>query len=280
MTAETPAPSAFAPGWKARLNLEYEKRGTITVLAENSHVGPLRVQLPLYPEGEVCHTCILHPPGGVVAGDRLEVELYAGSKAHALITTPGATKFYRSAGATASQHQRLTVSGGILEWFPQDNIVFPGAIADLSTQVHLDAGARFIGWEVLCLGLPTRGEPFREGCLVSRFSVYRDGNPVFLERLDIAGHKDLSSPAGLRDRPVLATFIASGADRSQLDELRDLQQSDRHGLLGFTLIDDLLIGRYLGDSTFEARELFQKAWSRLRPALLGRPACPPRIWST
>lgn len=280
MTGLSPATSEHSRGWKARLTLGYEKRGDVTILAENSHVGPLRVQLPLYPEGEVCHTCILHPPGGVVAGDQLEVELTAGKGSHALLTTPGATKFYRSGGKTACQHQHLTVNGGVLEWFPQDNIIFPGAIADISTRIHLNNNARFIGWEVLCLGLPTRKELLSEGSLVSRLSLYRNDQPVFLERLAIVGVKDLTSPAGLRGHPVVATFIASGADVSLLEDLRELQQSDQSNLLGFTLVDDLLIGRYLGDSTFEAREVFQKAWSRLRPALLGRPACPPRIWST
>lgn len=280
MTAQSLTASESLRGWKARLELGYEKRGNVTVLARNSHVGPLRVQSPLYPEEEVCHTCILHPPGGVVAGDRLEVDLEAGTDAHALITTPGATKFYRSGGAAASQHQRLTVHGGVLEWFPQDNIVFPGAVAEINTHVHLDTSARFIGWEVLCLGLPTRKEPFHDGSLVSRFSVYREKKPVFLERLDVTGPEDLIGPAGLRGQPVMATFIASGADESILHDIRDLQRSDRSSLLGFTLIDDLLVGRYLGDSTFEARELFQKAWSRVRPRLIGRAACPPRIWST
>lgn len=276
-----PVSPTLAHGWKAQLNLTYEHRAGCTRLIENSHTGPLRVQLPLYPEGEVCHTYILHPPGGVVAGDQLEVKVTVNPNSHALLTTPGATKFYRSSGATAAQRQHLKVNGGMLEWFPQDNIIFPGAIADIDTQIHLDNEARFIGWEVLCLGLPTRQEPFTEGSLINRLVIFRNNQPVFLERLAINSPNDLATPAGLRGKPVVATFIASNADLSILDDVRQFQrESDRMSMLGFTLVEDLLIGRYFGDSTFEARELFQEVWNTLRPVLLSRPACAPRIWAT
>lgn len=267
-------------GWQGRLCLGFVVRDSTTILAENSHHGPLRVQLPLYPEGGVCHTCILHPPGGLVGGDRLELHLAAGEGAHALLTTPGATKFYRSAGLPAVQHQYLTVRGGTLEWFPQDTILFPGAEAEITTEIRLEGEAVFIGWEVLCLGLPTRNERFSHGRLRNRLALYRDGRPLFLERLNVSGEDDLASPAGLRNWPVTATFLATGVKEAYLAELRALLPQDGGSLTGITLLDDLLVGRYLGSSTFEAREIFQNLWAGLRPLLLGRKACPPRIWST
>jgi len=269
-----------AIGWEANLRLGYVRTAERTVLSDNQHCGPLRVQRPLYPEGGVCHTYILHPPGGVVGGDSLGLKLNVGEQAHALVTTPGATKFYRSGGRKACQRQQLEVENGILEWFPQDNIIFSGAQAEIGTEVELHGGARFIGWEIVSLGLPTKKERFLTGRLQSNFSLYRDGRPLFIDRLRLAGKSDLDGPAGLRGFPVTATFLATGVSREMVDELRLLLPGPEKCLLGCTLMGELLVARYLGESTFEARELFQQLWGGLRPQLIGRTACPPRIWST
>ncbi|MFZ5506601.1 MAG: urease accessory protein UreD, partial [Pseudomonadota bacterium] len=121
----TPTPDAGSDaGWQARIALGYRALDGRTVLARREHSGPLRVQKPLYPEGDaVCHTLLLHPPGGIAGGDALQVELDAGPGTHALITTPGATKWYRSAGPQARSDLHLRVgAGAVVEWLPQDAI--------------------------------------------------------------------------------------------------------------------------------------------------------------
>ncbi|WP_303908751.1 urease accessory protein UreD, partial [Thiohalomonas denitrificans] len=151
-------------GWKARLELGFEPRAGRTVLAKRIQRGPLAVQRPFHPGDGACHVYLLHPPGGVVGGDELSVRAAAAAEAGALITTPGATKFYRSAGPRAYMEQRLNVAdGGALEWLPQENIVFPGALADIRTRIDLKGQAGFIGWETLCLGRPAADERFDAG---------------------------------------------------------------------------------------------------------------------
>jgi len=140
--------------WRAELALEYERRGARTVLAKRRHDGPLVVQKPFYPEGDqVCHTIVVHPPAGIAGGDELQLTARAGADARVLLTTPGAGKWYRSAGAWARQHLSFDVApAASLEWLPQETIVFDGARADLRTEVQLQSDAVFIGWEILCLG--------------------------------------------------------------------------------------------------------------------------------
>ncbi len=270
-----------AHGWTARLELEYTSRQERTVLVRNRHQGPLVVQRPLYPEGEVCHTCILHPPGGVVGGDRLEIAVVAGTGAHALLTTPGATKFYRSGGRRAVQNQHLHIDdGALLEWFPQDNILFPGAEAVLDTRVDLAPSARFMGWEIICLGLPASSKRFTGGSLQTRLALYRDARPLLLDRLRVQAEQDLDRCIGLRGFPVSATFIATNGTTDMLPPLRELVPPEEEALYGVTLIDELLVARYLGHSTFAAHKLFTDIWSVLRPKIADRCACAPRIWAT
>ena len=101
-----------SPGWLAELHLRYEYRHARSVIAARHHQGPLTIQKPFYPEGDVCHTYILHPPGGVVGGDILNINITVADGAHALLTTPASGKFYRSAGKTAEQHNHLSIETG------------------------------------------------------------------------------------------------------------------------------------------------------------------------
>ncbi len=268
-------------GWQARLDLTFAERAGRTLLAHKQQRGPLTVQRPFYPEGGPCHCYLLHPPGGVVGGDRLEIAVQAGAGAHALVTTPGAAKFYRSAGPSAEQSQRLRVeAGGVLEWFPQETILFPGARLRLTTEVDLEPGSRFMGWEVLSLGRPAVGERFHTGFADLGLSVRRAGVPLLVERLRLSDGAGLDAASGLRGHPVSGTLVASGAAKADLDALRDGRHPDAVVLWGATLLDDLLVARCLAGGVEPVHRLFRSIWGILRPRLFGAPVCPPRIWAT
>jgi urease accessory protein len=269
-----------ARGWRASLSLGFRADGDRTVLAHRQRHGPLAVQRPFYPEGGVCHVYLLHPPGGVVGGDRLEIDLECGRDTQALLTTPGATKFYRSSVDSASQHQRLRVAeGASLEWMPQENILFPGADVRLDTRVDLTADARLALWEIHCLGRPSNDERFDTGRIDGRLSVYRDGVPLLLERLRFSGQGPRRR-SHLAGHPVVGTFLIGPAGAAERAAARDGLPDPGEDQTGVTLIDDLLVVRYLGSSTERARRLFVSIWSTLRETTLGRPPSAPRIWAT
>ena len=274
------AEAATSQGWQAELRLGFVQCGTKTVLANRSQRGPLAVQRPFYPEGDVCHAYVLHPPGGVVGGDCLQMHFQVDAAAHALLTTPGATKFYRSAGLQAQQHQHFHVTQGCLEWLPQENIFFPGANTALHSTIHLDAAAQYIGWEIHCLGLPTIGKQFTHGKTLFKTAVYRAGKPLLLDRLLIADEADLYTAAGLRGQPVMATLLATPASVATLEAVRPYCQGITDGSAGVTLLNGVLVVRYLGNSTAQAQRLFRHIWQHIRPLVTGRPAVPPRIWNT
>ena len=59
--------------WHARLQLDYTLEAERCVL-RHQHSGPLRILQSLYPEGDsVCHNVLVHPPGGLVGGDTLDI---------------------------------------------------------------------------------------------------------------------------------------------------------------------------------------------------------------
>lgn len=273
---------AFIATWHARLALEYERRGARTTLAARRHDGPLVVQKPLYPEGEaVCHSIIVHPPAGVVGGDQLEIDARVGTQGHALLTTPGAGKWYRSAGTWAQQHNQFAVhDAACLEWLPQETIVFNGALARLNTGVKLNASARYIGWEILCLGRG-EGERFERGQCHSSISISRDGKPLWIERGGIdAGGLLMRSTAGLNGKTVCGTLAAAANNVFDIDMNACRALKAKSGDTAVTRLPGVLIARYLGDSSEAAKQYFVSLWAMVRPVVTGRAAVVPRIWST
>jgi urease accessory protein len=283
--AEPPFDTAPTTGWQARLDLGFERREETTILAHRQHRGPLRVQKALHPEGPaVCHAIVLHPPAGVAGGDELEIAVDVGAAAHALLTTPGAGKWYRSAAPRASQTLDFEVGANArLEWLPQESIVFDGALADMRSRIRLAAGARYLGWEVLCLGRRASNECFANGDLKLGTRIEQEGKLLWLEQGRLSGGSLLlDSPVGLAGFSVCGTLLAAGesiapALLGACRSVASLESGARHGL---TALPHLLVARYLGHSSEAARAWFAALWQVLRPALLGREAQPPRIWST
>lgn len=233
-----PAPA----GWHAQLKLGFTQTGARTVLTERAHSGPLRIQKPLYPEGDaVCHAIIVHPPGGIAAN-------------------------------------------ATLEWLPQEAIIFNAAQASSETALTLDEHALYLGWEVLCLGRTASGETFDTGRYRQRMTITRAGRLLWNERgtLD-AGGRLMTSPIGLAGHSVAGTLLAAGRDIPQalLDAARAAVAKHAGATrIALTRMPHLLAARYLGDSSEEAKQLFARIWSVLRPALTAREAVRPRLWAT
>lgn len=278
-------------GWLARLELGFEASEGRTRLAHRKHQGPLVVQRPFYPEASgCCHVYLVHPPGGVVGGDALELDVRVDHSAHALITTPAATKLYRSSGPTAALSQRLVVrEGATLEWLPQETIAFSGSVASLTTRVELEPGASFIGMEVLCLGRPAAGERFEAGYLRQRLEVRRAGKPLVMEQLRLrGGGPELHQAWGLHGHTTLGTLIAVSGQapelwaRRALDLVQHVREgiAPRGGIAAVTQVAGAIVCRFLGDGSSPAQAVLRRAWELIRPELTQTPAVAPRIWAT
>ncbi len=281
---------AYTPAmpWHARLTLDYTFESARTV-ARFAHSGPLRILQSLYPEGDaICHNVLVHPPGGLVGGDTLEIGIHAAAGSHALLTTPGATRFYRSAGEPALQDTGITLDPGArLEWLPLEAILHSACRAENRLRIDLAPGAELMGWDVTALGLPHADQPYRTG----RFLQHIELPGVWLERGRIDASDDLlmASPLGLAGHKCLASmFFCTGAPlerarvRAALECARDIIQT--HALAntaGATSPNrQVVLVRVLAPVVEPAMDLLRQVWAGWRQALWGLPGRLPRIWAT
>jgi urease accessory protein len=271
--------------WTAELSLVFRRIGDCrTVLAERRHDGPLVVQKPLYPEGPgVCYAVLVHAPGGIAGGDRLTVNLSLEPAGRALITTPSAAKWYKSSGSVARQSSRLGVAGGaVLEWLPLETILFDQAEAAIESEVMLDGGAAYAGWEIVCFGRRASGETFQRGSLRQSTRISRDGRLIWNDRIALAGgDRLLTSPVGLGGHHVAGAMVVARPGplpAGLLEECRALSPIDGAG--GVTALPEIVSARYLGGSAEHAKAYFESLRRVLRPWYAGLPAHTPRLWNS
>lgn len=267
--------------WEALLDLKFRWSEDKTRLVPVRRYGPLSVQRPFYPEQQVCHTYLLHPPGGVVGGDRLDLKIHCEPHVSALVTTPGATKFYHSAQHSARVNQKLRLdASSSLEFLPQENIYFPGALVNAHTEVLVDEDSSLLLWEKHCFGRPVNGESFDKGRLKTRLDIIQHQQLVFSEtqRID---HDEIKRASGLRNNPVMGTLaiLSARLDKSLIETCRQVKYSD--GIAGITQpIESLLLVRYMGSSTRVLNSYFVELWEQIRVGVMHRSPCHPRIWNT
>lgn len=280
MTAAAAMPHADGAAWDASLELQVQpSAGRSTCSAR--HRGPLRLQKALYPEGPaICHAVLIHPPGGIAGGDALTIAMDIAAGAHALVTTPGAAKWYKANGRRATQRVQLAVSGA-LEWLPQEAIVFDAADLRSSIDIDLSPNASTIGWDIVVLGRQAAGERFLNGSFAQDIRLAAAGELLWHERTRLTGGDALlDSPVGLDGHAVFGCLWAAGPAVAGLD-LDALRGELPGGHAPLTrLAPALLVARVLAPQIADARSALQTVWSALRPRVLGIAAQPPRLWAT
>jgi urease accessory protein len=277
-----------ATGWRGELTLNYTAREGRTV-GQDRHSGPLRVLQPLYPEGPgICHHVLVHPPGGVVGGDELHIDVHLAPGTHALLTTPGATRFYRSEGALALQQTTLQVAEGArLEWLPLETIAHSGCLAHNRLRAELAPGAEMMGWDTLVLGLAAASQPFRAGWYGQHLEV----PDVWLDKARIAAddHALLRGPLGWAGHTVLATLWFAAGEALAPSRREALLEAARETTTGHALAatagctapqSRTVVLRALAHGVEPAMQLLAQVRAAWRQVAWGLAAQPPRIWRT
>ena len=269
--------------WLGRLWLRFERRRGRTTLAHRDHAGPVVVQRPFYPGDGACHVYMVHPPGGLARGDRIETAVDVRCGGTALLTTPAATKVYRGT-AESSVTQCLDVGAGCaMEWLPQETILFGGSRYRARTRIRLAPDCRFSGWDIVTLGRRASGDGYQTGTANLETRIDVGGEPRLIERQ--AWRRDahrtepvLTAAWGLAGLPTLASYYAYPADADVLNRARCIVGKDERA--GVTLLEDILVVRTLASDVERTRNLLATVWRALRPMVTGLKPLAPRVWAT
>jgi urease accessory protein len=255
-------------------------------MTERRHTGPLQVQKPLYPEGRsVCHTVILHPPGGMAEGDTTRIEVTQGAGTRTVLTSPAATKWYKSNGGFASQEVQIRLGPQAqLDWLPPENILFENARAQFRFQLELDPEASAIGWEAFVLGRRAMGETWNSGALRNDARFINVGQKLlWAEKTNVSADSHLRAACqGLAGFPNFGMVWATGSNCNQAlaEKLAPMLPFKDNLRTGVTCFDNgVLIVRAVAEKMEPLRELMVSCWSYLRPAVHGRHSQPLRLWS-
>lgn len=273
--------------WHAALRLDYTREADRSV-ARFLHDGPLRILQSLWPEDRgICHNVLVHPPGGLVGGDTLAVRVHAAEGSHGLVTTPGASRFYRSEGAIALQDVELHVERGArLEWLPLEALYYSGCRAANRLRMHVAPGGEMLGWDVAALGLPQAGQPFVRGSVQQHIEL--QGAWLERGRIAAADTRLLDGPLGLAGHRCLASlFFAAGTDlpRTHREALLDAARAviEPHSLArsaGATAPGPrVVVVRVLAPLVEPAMQLLKAVRRAWRPLLWDVPPHEPRGWT-
>lgn len=273
--------------WHARLSMHHRLDGQRTTV-HHEHSGPLRILKSLYPEGEaICHNIIVHPPGGLVGGDVLDIRVRVDEGAHALISTPGATRFYESDGPEAAQRVAIDMAAGArLEWLPLETLAYSGCRALNQITATLAPGAELLAWDVTALGLPASGQPFTRGRITQRLEL----PGLWLEQghIDATDHRLLNSPLGLAGQRCLGTLLLATGEplcrvrrETLLDAVRSTLPSPLQGLQAAATCPNphVLLVRALAPLVEPLMDALQRCWAALRQEGWGLTPVPPRVWN-
>ena len=275
--------------WHARLQLDYSRESNARTVARFEHNGPLRILQSLYPEGDaICHNVMVHPPGGLVGGDTLDITATVAPGAHGLLTTPGATRFYRSTGELALQRTRLSVSEGArLEWLPLEALCYNACNAENHLTLNLAPGGECMGWDVTALGLPHANQPFDTG----RFVQHLEVPGLWLERgaINAADRRLMQSPLGLAGHRCMGSlFFAAGTplDRTRRDAALDAARAvmNAHPQVkatagGTSPNPQMVVLRVLAPQVEPAMQLLKAVRVAWREVMWGMAWEAPRIWA-
>jgi urease accessory protein len=273
--------------WHASLQLDYTLESERSV-ARYLHQGPLRILQSLYPEGDaVCHNVLVHPPSGLVGGDTLDMQVTVGSGAHGLVTTPGATRFYRSEAGLATQQLHARVeTGARLEWLPLEAIAYNQCDALNRAVFDLAPGAEMMAWDLTAFGLPAADLPYVKGT----FRQHLEIPGVWLERgtLNADDNRLMDSPLGLAGQRCMGTLMFA-AGSAMADERIERALACARELLEASPLrltagatsphKQVVVLRVLAPVTEPAVQLLKKVWAAWRQAMWGLQGSYPRLWN-
>lgn len=182
------------------LRLRFARSGRATILARSRFSLPLQALTPLTLADGSSYLMLLNPTGGVLGGDHLVTEIVQEPGTHVCLTTPSATRIYRTTEKPAILETMIRVGeGATLEYFPDHVIPHAGSVLRQSLRVEMERGGRAIILDAMASGRRAHGEQWKFRELDSRIEVDLCGNPVYINRAKIVPAEKHPTQQGLME---------------------------------------------------------------------------------
>jgi urease accessory protein len=168
------------------LRLRFARSGERTILAQSRFSLPLQVLTPLTLADGASYLMLLNPTGGVLGGDRLVTEIVQEAGTHVCLTTPSATRIYRTDEKPAILETTIRLDeGATLEYLPDHVIPHAGSSLRQFLRLEMARGSRAIVLDSLAAGRVAHGERWGFTQLDSRMEVFVCDRPAYLNRMKI-----------------------------------------------------------------------------------------------
>jgi len=245
---------------------------------------PLRILFPETGAEEPLTATVVTTSGGLVGGDRLDIEISAGAQTSSRMMPQAAEKIYRSIGSNTSIHVALhAAEDSWLEWLPQETILFDQSRLRRRTTVRLQSNARALCGEMLVFGRTAMGESMQQGLLRDAWEVYRNERLIWADALQLDEKLDsiFASPGGFGGARAAACAIYAALDAAEQEAFaRELiaacDASELH--VAVSRIGEVLVVRWLGQNSRVLRHAYGQFWAAFRHQLTGLPPIMPRLW--
>ena len=261
--------------------LRFARRGGITFLAHLFQRAPCRVLFPNPPADDLPLAALLTTSGGLAGGDRVRISVTAEEGARAVVTTQAAEKIYRSLGPDTRIDIALTAGPDTwLEWLPQETILFDRARLERCTAAAIEPGGRLLAGEMIVFGRTARGERLTTGLLHDRWSIRVARRLVWVDAIRLEGDisNRLDAPAGFDGATAMGIVIYVGPEAPKLLPLARALALDSESRAGATLVDGILLARFIGREARVLRADLARYVADFRRAAVGLPARVPRLW--
>lgn len=217
-----------------------------TAAIDIEEAGPLRLRFPRIMAGDALETVLVNTGGGVVGGDRMQIEVETGEGAKVAFTSQAAEKIYRSTGPAASIEVKLKAAAkSEIHWVPQETILFDRARAARTIEADMESNATLTICEAVIFGRLAMGESVANGTLRDKWRVRRDGKLIFADALTLDGNigASLQRPAIGKGAHAVATMVQIGPGvEEKLDAVR-ASFADQEIEAGASAFDGILIAR-------------------------------------
>ncbi len=265
-------------GREGYLGLHFKRRGPDTVLSRCRFALPLQALTPLSMADGTAYLMMLNPTGGVLGGDRLIAEIVQDEGTHVCLSTPSATRIYRTVQEKAHQETSIRLgAGAILEYFPDHIIPHTGSALSQSLRVQMGDGSKAILFEAAACGRLAHGERWQFRELESATEVSLGQRPLYVSRSRIVPSlidpRRLGAMEDFNYTASLGVFADGPYDWKSIEKNLAAQIAAVDGIFGGTslLPRNGCLVRFLTKTAVQLSAATLALWASARESLLQLP---------